>query len=75
MSKVFVRNLFTEYPAGFDQLVRQDKTGPAFALFRSERPLLVQLLGESSLSGDRISISELILPSPCQTSSRATIPT
>ena len=44
-SKVFVRNLFTDFPAGFDQLVRQEKTGPAFALFKSERPLLVQLLG------------------------------
>ncbi|KWU44823.1 hypothetical protein RHOSPDRAFT_17356 [Rhodotorula sp. JG-1b] len=47
-SKVFVRNLFTDFPAGFDQLVRQEKTGPAFALFKSERPLLVQLLDHIS---------------------------
>ncbi|GAA5879617.1 hypothetical protein JCM3774_004286 [Rhodotorula dairenensis] len=47
-SKVFVRNLFTDFPAGFDQLVRQERTGPAFALFKSERPLLVQLLDHIS---------------------------
>ncbi|GAA5873099.1 hypothetical protein JCM8547_006792 [Rhodosporidiobolus lusitaniae] len=43
--KVFVRNLFTEFPNGFDQHVRSlPKTGTAYALFKAERPMLMQLL-------------------------------
>jgi hypothetical protein len=46
--KVFVRNLFTEFPNGFDQHVRSlPKTGTAYALFKQERPMLMQLLGPS----------------------------
>ncbi|GAA6024619.1 hypothetical protein JCM10207_001023 [Rhodosporidiobolus poonsookiae] len=43
-SKVFVRNLFTDFPAGFEQHVRAIKAGPVFALFKAERPMLMQLL-------------------------------
>ncbi|BGP59681.1 DNA-directed DNA polymerase alpha catalytic subunit pol1 [Rhodotorula toruloides] len=43
-SKVFVRNLFTDFPTGFDQQVRQHQGSPTFALFKAERPLLIQLL-------------------------------
>ncbi|GAA5986163.1 hypothetical protein JCM11641_004732 [Rhodosporidiobolus odoratus] len=49
-SKVFVRNLFTEYPSGFDQHVRGLKGGPTFALFKAERPMLMQLLDHISRS-------------------------
>lgn len=49
--KVFVRNLFTEFPNGFDQHVRSlPKTGTAYALFKQERPMLMQLLGSSCFS-------------------------
>ncbi|GAA5950464.1 hypothetical protein JCM10213_003586 [Rhodosporidiobolus nylandii] len=47
-SKIFVRNLFTEFPSGFDQHVRGLKGGPAFALFKQERPMLMQLLDHIS---------------------------
>lgn len=57
MAKVFVRNLFTDFPAGFDQQVRQEKAGPAFALFKSERPLLVQLLGETDRGPIQVRVS------------------
>ncbi|KAL7342525.1 hypothetical protein BJY59DRAFT_689579, partial [Rhodotorula toruloides] len=43
-SEVFVRNLFTDFPTGFDQQVRQHQGSPIFALFKAERPLLIQLL-------------------------------
>ncbi|BGP49603.1 DNA-directed DNA polymerase alpha catalytic subunit pol1 [Rhodotorula kratochvilovae] len=43
-AKIFVRNLFTEFPAGFEQLARQQNSGATIALFKAERPLLVQLL-------------------------------
>ncbi|GAA6055199.1 hypothetical protein JCM3770_000705, partial [Rhodotorula araucariae] len=43
-AKIFVRNLFTEFPAGFEQMARQQNSGATIALFKAERPLLVQLL-------------------------------
>ncbi|GAA5888512.1 hypothetical protein JCM6882_008978 [Rhodosporidiobolus microsporus] len=44
-SKIFVRNLFTEFPTGFEQHIRAlPKGGPQFALFKAERPMLMQLL-------------------------------
>ncbi|GAA6009942.1 DNA-directed DNA polymerase alpha catalytic subunit POL1 [Rhodotorula paludigena] len=43
-AKVFVRNLFTEFPAGFEQMARQQNSGATVGLFKAERPLLVQLL-------------------------------
>ncbi|GAA6028504.1 hypothetical protein JCM8097_007252 [Rhodosporidiobolus ruineniae] len=44
-AKVFVRNLFTEFPNGFDQHIRSlPKSSTTFALFKQERPMLAQLL-------------------------------
>ncbi|GAA5918206.1 hypothetical protein JCM8208_006171, partial [Rhodotorula glutinis] len=43
-AKIFVRNLFTEFPAGFEQMARQQNSGASIGVFKAERPLLVQLL-------------------------------
>jgi hypothetical protein len=76
-SKVFVRNLFTDFPTGFDQQVRQHQGSPTFALFKAERPLLIQLLGASLPSPSRTagllsSFSQITSNATTRTSSSAT---